>query len=114
MRSTALKHLRIANSMNTYVEQLKLSEYSSNEEKQLKEALAKLRTEIEKTTELSPSEKTAAATDLALLTDQLVKPADKQGENAKKLFWDRLKTVLSVSAGLGNLAAVVAKLVGLA
>lgn len=103
----------VANNMQTYIEQLKLGEYSSDEEKQLKEALAKLRKGIEEADELNPPEKTAAATDLALLTDQLVKPVDKQDGSAKKLFWDRLKTVLSVSAGLGSLLAVVSKLAGL-
>lgn len=103
----------IANSMNTYVEQLKLNEYSSSEEKDLKHALAELRKRIEATEELSGPEKAAASTDLALLTDQLVKPAEKQDQGAKKLFWERLTNILTVSAGLGNLASVVAKLAGL-
>jgi hypothetical protein len=104
----------VANTMQTYVEQLRVNEYSSNEEKELKENLAKLRQAIEETNDLNSAEKTAAATDLAMLTDELAKPVEEQDENAKKMFWERLKNVLSVSAGLGNLAAIVAKLSGLA
>ena len=103
----------IANEMNTYIDQLHIGEFASEDEKDLKEALAELRTAIESSKALSEYEKQAAAADLAYLSNELVKPADNQKSGAKKLFWDRLNTVLKAVPPIVALLTKVGKLIAL-
>lgn len=103
----------IANRMESYIEQLHVREYASEDEKNLKEILVELRTAIESSGDLSEYEKQAAATDLAYLTNELVKSVDNQESGAKKLFWDRLNNVLNAVPSILALLTKVGKLIGL-
>lgn len=103
----------VANKMDTFIKELQISSYASPEEKQLKDALANLRRAIESSIQLKPFEKDSAATDLAMLADQLRKPVNQQDKDAVNHYWARLLRVVSVSADLVTLATPIAKLLGL-
>ena len=100
--------------LNAYIEALQLDSYSSEDERELKQALAALRRGIESAPVLTPAQRLAASADLASFTEEIKKPPNEQNLDTKKLFWGRLTEVLKFSAALVTLAAAVAKLTGLA
>jgi hypothetical protein len=100
----------IANKLDAYVEELKLDQSGSPAESDLKKTLASLRRAIEDDQVLTKGQKTAAATDLALATEELSDPASN---DAKAFYWKRLTEVIQASAALTTIASAAAKLMGL-
>jgi hypothetical protein len=99
--------------METYVEQLNVSGSASEEEKHLKETLIQLRQAIEISPELGTFAKKSAIADVDMLTNELTKPVDQQGEESVKGFWSRLKDTVTVSAGLTTITTALGKILGL-
>ncbi|MEI6706631.1 MAG: hypothetical protein WCK96_05790 [Methylococcales bacterium] len=93
---------------------LTLDNHATNNERELKQALASLRQAIESDQALSQAQRQAAVSDLTSFSEELKKPASEQNIETKNLFWGRLTEVMKFSAALITFSAAVAKLAGFA
>lgn len=100
--------------LNAYIEALQVDSYSSEKERELKQALASFRRGIETDPLLQQHQRQGAAGDLALFSEELKKPVSEQNADKKSFYWGRLTEATKFSAALVTLAAAVAKLTGLA
>ncbi|WP_139306164.1 hypothetical protein [Methylomonas sp. LWB] len=99
--------------LNAYIDALQLHMYTSEAERDLKEALVKLREGIEADKLLTQPVRYAAATDLSAFSEEIKKPPIEQNSEIKQFFWGRLTEVIKFSAALVALAGAVAKLTGM-
>ncbi len=103
----------VNSSLDGYIRALDVNAYCSDAERELKSVLAELRRSIEIDESLTPAQRQAAASDIAIFTEEMSKPEGVQSADTKSVFWDRLNTVTNASSALNSLVQTIGRMTGL-